>query len=331
MVEAARRHGAGRVVDLSDEPVLDERDAVPADRPRARGRPRVLGRRLRVPAAAAARRRRSRARRGGDGEADREDRRQRPRGPSAARRTAGSSSSRWAGAARPMPEVVDGAGGTRSASPICSPAPAPARTPPRTYLEDAALAGVVTVGARRCGSGARRDAVSVERRSRPSPLARALDPDLVAPRGVGRGPSAGGGGPHGAGNVGRSSGGRPGDRARPLPGTCVRHGRRDHVRAAARLAGQDVEDRARGGRGAAARRCRSSRPSFGRTRPSRWPASGSRSSRRRPAPCIPALASLARGRPRRRCRLRSWGRCPTAPRLRADLDRPDVARRRAPT
>ena len=50
MVAAARRHGAERVVDLSDEPVLDERGALPADRARARGRPRVLGRRLRVPA-----------------------------------------------------------------------------------------------------------------------------------------------------------------------------------------------------------------------------------------------------------------------------------------
>ena len=83
LVEAARRHGAERVVDLSDEPVLDERTRFrliahalaagleysgadfafrPPPRPDA-GRPGAGG--------------------GGDGEADREDRRQRPRGPPA--------------------------------------------------------------------------------------------------------------------------------------------------------------------------------------------------------------------------------------------------------
>ena len=221
LVGAARRHGAERVVDLSDEPVLDERTRFRLIAHALAAGLEYCGRRLRVPAAAAARRRGPGARRGGDGKADRQDRRQRSpaRLLSADRRVVVVAMGRGGPEA---PEVVDGAAARVGVADLLARSRAGTHAA-SDYLEDAALAGVVTVGARRCGSGLAGapflsnvvEAVA----ARPRPGA---GPGRA--RGIGRGPSAGGGRPHGAGNVSRSSCGEPGrqgwDRTGYLYPTC---------------------------------------------------------------------------------------------------------------
>ena len=116
---------------------------------------------------------------GGDGEADREDRRQRPRGPPALGRPP--RRRRRDGPGRP-----GGAGGRRRRR-----GPRRRRRPARAlpagahaasdYLEDAALAGVVTVGARRCGWGLA-GAPFLSNVAEAVAAARALAPDLVSSR-----------------------------------------------------------------------------------------------------------------------------------------------------
>ena len=81
------------------------------------------------------------------------------------------------------PEVVDGSAARVGVAELLARSRAGAHAA-SDYLEDAALAGVVTVGARRCGSGPRRDAVSVER-GRGRGRRPALDPDLVVLEGSG--------------------------------------------------------------------------------------------------------------------------------------------------
>ena len=183
MVEAARRHGAGRIVDLSDEPVLDERSrfrliahalaagleysgADFAFRPPPRhdaGVPAlaVVGTAKRIGKTAVsghAARLFSADRAGG-------------RRRDGARRAGRCPRSSTASAARVG--VADLLARSRAGAHAAS-----------DYLEDAALAGVVTVGARRCGSGLA-GTPFLSNVVEAVAAARALEPDLVVLEGSG--------------------------------------------------------------------------------------------------------------------------------------------------
>ena len=190
------------------------------------------------------------------------------------------------------------------------------------YLEDAALAGVVTVGARRCGSGLA-GTPFLSNVVEAVAAARALEPDLVVLEGSGAAlpPVAA------DRTVLVTSAARPADNLvtgmgpyRILVSDMLVVTMCEPPLASP----QDVDDRARGGRVAAAGPAGRRRRSFGRTRPSRWPGSGSRSSRRRPAVVHPALrASLEADHGADVVAVS--GSLSDRAALRADLDRPDVA------
>ena len=126
-----------------------------------------------------------------------------------------------------VPEVVDGAAARVGVADLLARSRAGAHAA-SDYLEDAALAGVVTVGARRCGCGlAGRPFLSNVDEA--VAAARALEPDLVLLEGSGAALPPVGGRPHSAGNVSRSSCGEPGDRDGTVPDTRIRHAGRDDV------------------------------------------------------------------------------------------------------
>ncbi len=182
MVEAARRHGAERVVDLSDEPVLDERSrfrliahalaagleysgADFAFRPPPRhdaGVPAlaVVGTAKRIGKTAVS------------GHAARLF--------SADRRVVVVAMGRGGPA---DPEVVDGSGARVGVADLLARSRAGAHAA-SDYLEDAALAGVITVGARRCGSGLA-GTPFLSNVVEAVAAARALEPDLVVLEGSG--------------------------------------------------------------------------------------------------------------------------------------------------
>ena len=182
LVEAARRHGAERVVDLSDEPVLDERTRFrliahalaagleysgadfafrPPPRPDA-GVPAlaVVGTAKRIGKTAVS------------GHA--------ARLLSADRRVVVVAMGRGGPEA---PEVVDGAAARVGVAELLARSRAGTHAA-SDYLEDAALAGVVTVGARRCGSGLA-GAPFLSNVVEAVAAARALEPDLVVLEGSG--------------------------------------------------------------------------------------------------------------------------------------------------
>ncbi len=182
MVEAARRHGAGRVVDLSDEPVLDERTRFrliahalaagleytgadfafrPPPRPDA-GVPAlaVVGTAKRIGKTAVSA--------------------HAARLLSADRRVVVVAMGRGG---PEVPEVVDGAAARVGVADLLARSRAGAHAA-SDYLEDAALAGVVTVGARRCGSGLA-GAPFLSNVVEAVAAARALAPDLVVLEGSG--------------------------------------------------------------------------------------------------------------------------------------------------
>jgi cyclic 2,3-diphosphoglycerate synthetase len=182
LVEAARRHGAERVVDLSDEPVLDERarfglvaralaaglaysgadfDFRPPPRHPA-GVPTlaVVGTAKRIGKTAVSA--------------------HAARLLSADRRLVVVAMGRGGPA---VPEVVDGAAARIGAADLLARSRAGAHAA-SDYLEDAALAGVVTVGARRCGSGLA-GAPFLSNVVEAVAVARALAPDLVVLEGSG--------------------------------------------------------------------------------------------------------------------------------------------------
>jgi cyclic 2,3-diphosphoglycerate synthetase len=182
LVAAARRHGAERVVDLSDEPVLDERTRFrliahalaagleysgadfafrPPPRPAA-GVPAlaVVGTAKRIGKTAVS------------GHA--------ARLLSTDRRVVVVAMGRGGPAA---PEVVDGAAARVGVAELLARSRAGAHAA-SDYLEDAALAGVVTVGARRCGSGLA-GAPFLSNVVEAVAAARALEPDLVVLEGSG--------------------------------------------------------------------------------------------------------------------------------------------------
>ena len=88
--------------------------------------------------------------------------------------TGRSSSSRWEEAARPSPRWRR----SRRTSTRCSSSRAPGRHAASDYLETAALAGVETVGCRRCGGGLA-GSVSISNVHQGAKLAVELAPDLV--------------------------------------------------------------------------------------------------------------------------------------------------------
>jgi cyclic 2,3-diphosphoglycerate synthetase len=182
LVAAARAHGAERVVDLSDEPVLDERTRFrlaahalaaglaysgadfefrPPPRPDA-GVPAlaVVGTGKRIGKTAVS------------GHA--------ARLLSADRRVVVVAMGRGG---PPEPEVVDGASARVGVADLLARSRAGAHAA-SDYLEDAALAGVVTVGARRCGSGLV-GTPFLSNVVEAVAAARALDPDLVLLEGSG--------------------------------------------------------------------------------------------------------------------------------------------------
>jgi cyclic 2,3-diphosphoglycerate synthase len=182
LVAAARRHGAERVVDLSDEPVLDERTRFrliahalaagleyagadfafrPPPRPGA-GVPAlaVVGTAKRIGKTAVS------------GHA--------ARLLSADRRVVVVAMGRGGPEA---PEVVDGAAARVSVADLLTRSRAGFHAA-SDYLEDAALAGVVTVGARRCGSGLA-GAPFLSNVVEAVAAARALEPDLIILEGSG--------------------------------------------------------------------------------------------------------------------------------------------------
>jgi cyclic 2,3-diphosphoglycerate synthase len=182
LVGAARRHGAERVVDLSDEPVLDERTRFrliahalaagleysgadfafrPPPRPAA-GVPAlaVVGTAKRIGKTAVS------------GHA--------ARLLSADRRVVVVAMGRGGPEA---PEVVDGAAARVGVAELLARSRAGTHAA-SDYLEDAALAGVVTVGARRCGSGLA-GAPFLSNVVEAVAAARALEPDLVVLEGSG--------------------------------------------------------------------------------------------------------------------------------------------------
>jgi cyclic 2,3-diphosphoglycerate synthase len=182
LVAAAHRHGAGRILDLSDEPVLDERarfrlaahalaaglEYAGADfefRPPPRepaGIPAlaVVGTAKRIGKTAVS------------GHA--------ARLLSADRRVVVVAMGRGGPAA---PEVVDGAAARLGVADLLARARAGEHAA-SDYLEDAALAGVATVGARRCGSGLA-GTPFLSNVPEAVAAARALDPDLVLLEGSG--------------------------------------------------------------------------------------------------------------------------------------------------
>ena len=152
LVDAARRHGAGRVLDLSDEPVLDERT-----------RFRLIARALAAGLEYA----------GADFEF-----RPPPRHPAGvpalaivgtAKRIGKTAVSGHAARLLAADRLARSRAGAHAAS---------------DYLEDAALAGVATVGARRCGSGLA-GTPYLSNVVEAVAAARALDPDLVLLEGSG--------------------------------------------------------------------------------------------------------------------------------------------------
>jgi cyclic 2,3-diphosphoglycerate synthetase len=182
LVDAARRHGAGRVLDLSDEPVLDERT-----------RFRLIARALAAGLEYA----------GADFEF-----RPPPRHPAGVPALAIVGTAKRIGktavsghAARLLaadrrvvvvamgrggpaqPEVVDGAAARVGVADLLARSRAGAHAA-SDYLEDAALAGVATVGARRCGSGLA-GTPYLSNVVEAVAAARALDPDLVLLEGSG--------------------------------------------------------------------------------------------------------------------------------------------------
>jgi cyclic 2,3-diphosphoglycerate synthase len=182
LVAAARRHGAERVVDLSDEPVLDERTRFrliahalaagleytgadfsfrPPPRPPA-GVPTlaVVGTAKRIGKTAVS------------GHT--------ARLLSADRRLVVVAMGRGGPEA---PEVVDGAAARVGVADLLTRSRAGSHAA-SDYLEDAALAGVVTVGARRCGSGLA-GAPFLSNVVEAVAAARALEPDLVILEGSG--------------------------------------------------------------------------------------------------------------------------------------------------
>jgi cyclic 2,3-diphosphoglycerate synthetase len=182
LVAAARRHGAERVVDLSDEPVLDERTRFrliahalaagleytgadfafrPPPRPAA-GVPAlaVVGTAKRIGKTAVS------------GHT--------ARLLSADRRVVVVAMGRGGPEA---PEVVDGAAARVGVADLLTRSRAGSHAA-SDYLEDAALAGVVTVGARRCGSGLA-GAPFLSNVVEAVAAARALEPDLVILEGSG--------------------------------------------------------------------------------------------------------------------------------------------------
>ncbi len=154
LVAAAERHGATGVLDLSDEPVLDEERADRAGLPGAGRRPRVRGRRLRAaPARAGADRARRRWPSIGTGKR--------------VGKTAVSGHVarvlherghatwwwwRWAAAARPSRRWSIAAERPVGVAELLERSRA-GQHAASDFLEDAALARVTTVGARRCGGG----------------------------------------------------------------------------------------------------------------------------------------------------------------------------------
>jgi cyclic 2,3-diphosphoglycerate synthetase len=182
LVAAARRHGAERVVDLSDEPVLDERTRFrliahalaagleysgsdfafrPPPRPDA-GVPAlaVVGTAKRIGKTAVS------------GHA--------ARLLSADRRVVVVAMGRGG---PEVPEVVDGAAARVGVTDLLARSRAGAHAA-SDYLEDAALAGVVTVGARRCGSGLA-GVPFLSNVVEAVAAARALQPDLIILEGSG--------------------------------------------------------------------------------------------------------------------------------------------------
>ena len=182
MVDAARRHGAERVVDLSDEPVLDERTRFrliahalaagleysgadfafrPPPRPDA-GVPAlaVVGTAKRIGKTAVSA--------------------HAARLLSADRRIVVVAMGRGG---PEVPEVVDGAAARVGVADLLARSRAGAHAA-SDYLEDAALAGVATVGARRCGSGLA-GAPFLSNVVEAVAAARALAPDLVVLEGSG--------------------------------------------------------------------------------------------------------------------------------------------------
>ncbi len=182
LVAAARRHGAERVVDLSDEPVLDERTRFrliahalaagleysgadfafrPPPRPDA-GVPAlaVVGTAKRIGKTAVSA--------------------HAARLLSSDRRVVVVAMGRGG---PEVPEVVDGAAARVGVADLLARSRAGAHAA-SDYLEDAALAGVVTVGARRCGSGLA-GAPFLSNVAEAVAAARALEPDLVLLEGSG--------------------------------------------------------------------------------------------------------------------------------------------------
>jgi len=182
LVDAARRHGAGRVLDLSDEPVLDERT-----------RFRLIARALAAGLEYA----------GADFEF-----RPPPRHPAGVpalavvgtakrigKTAVSSHAARLLAADRRVvvvamgrggpaqPEVVDGGAARVGVADLLARSRAGAHAA-SDYLEDAALAGVATVGARRCGSGLA-GTPYLSNVVEAVAAARALDPDLVLLEGSG--------------------------------------------------------------------------------------------------------------------------------------------------